>query len=31
MSALSSLIRVNRWRLDEQRRQLGELERLAER
>jgi flagellar FliJ protein len=31
MSALDTLIRVNRWRLDEQRRQLAELERLAER
>lgn len=31
MSALESLIRVNRWRLDEQRRQLAELDRLAER
>jgi flagellar export protein FliJ len=31
MSALDSLIRVNRWKIDEQRRQLGELERLAER
>ena len=31
MSTLDTLIRVNRWRLDEQRRQLGELERLAER
>jgi flagellar export protein FliJ len=31
MSALSSLVRVNRWRLDEQRRQLDELDRLAER
>src|SRR6185312_3473329 len=31
MSALDSLIRVNRWKLDEQRRQLGELERFAER
>jgi flagellar protein FliJ len=30
MSALDSLIRVNRWRLDEQRRQLAELDRLAE-
>ncbi|HZS85754.1 MAG TPA: hypothetical protein VFA50_23005 [Stellaceae bacterium] len=31
MSALDSLIRVNRWKIDEQRRQLSELERLAER
>jgi flagellar export protein FliJ len=31
VSALDSLIRVNRWKIDEQRRQLGELERLAER
>ncbi len=31
MSTLDSLIRVNRWKLDERRRQLGELERLAER
>jgi flagellar protein FliJ len=31
VSALDSLIRVNRWRLDEQRRQLAELDRLAER
>ncbi|MBV9522237.1 MAG: flagellar FliJ family protein [Alphaproteobacteria bacterium] len=31
MSALSTLIRANRWKIDEQRRQLGELERLAER
>lgn len=31
MSALDSLIRVNRWRIDEQRRQLAELDRLAER
>ncbi len=31
MSALDSLIRINRWKIDEQRRQLGELERLAER
>ncbi len=31
MTALDSLIRVNRWKIDEQRRQLGELERLAER
>ncbi len=25
MSTLDSLIRVNKWKLDEQRRQLGEL------
>lgn len=31
MSTLDSLIRVNRWKLDERRRQLGELERLSER
>jgi len=31
VSALSTLIRANRWKIDEQRRQLGELERLAER
>jgi flagellar protein FliJ len=31
VSALDSLIRINRWKIDEQRRQLGELERLAER
>jgi len=31
MSTLDSLIRVNRWKLDERRRQLGELERLFER
>jgi hypothetical protein len=31
LNTLDTLIRVNRWRLDEQRRQLGELERLAER
>jgi flagellar export protein FliJ len=31
MTALDSLIRVNRWKIDEQRRQVGELERLAER
>ncbi len=30
MSTLDSLIRVHRWKLDECRRQLGELERLAE-
>lgn len=31
MSTLDSLIRINRWKLDERRRQLGELERLFER
>ncbi len=31
MSTLDSLIRVNRWKLDERRRQVGELERLSER
>jgi flagellar FliJ protein len=31
MSTLDSLIRINRWKLDERRRQLGELERLSER
>jgi flagellar FliJ protein len=31
MSTLDTLIRVNRWKLDERRRQLGELERLFER
>jgi flagellar FliJ protein len=31
VSTLDSLIRVNRWKLDEQRRQLAELDRLAER
>src|SRR5258708_28080023 len=31
MSKRDSLIRVNRWKLDERRRQLGELERLSER
>jgi chromosome segregation ATPase len=31
VSALDSLIRVNRYKLDERRRQLAELERLAER
>jgi flagellar FliJ protein len=31
MSTLDSLIRVNRWKLDERRRQLAELERLFER
>jgi flagellar protein FliJ len=30
MSALDSLIRLNRWQLDERRRQLGELDTLAE-
>jgi flagellar export protein FliJ len=29
MSTLDSLIRINRWKLDEQRRQIAELERLA--
>ncbi|MDB5409777.1 MAG: hypothetical protein JWL84_4689 [Rhodospirillales bacterium] len=31
MSALDSLIRVNKYKLDERRRQLAELERLVER
>lgn len=31
MSALDSLIRINRYKLDERRRQLAELERLVER
>ena len=31
MSALDSLIRVNRWQLDERRQQLAQLERLDER
>jgi flagellar export protein FliJ len=31
MSTLDSLIRINRWKLDEQRRQLAELDRLAAR
>jgi len=31
MSTLDTLIRLNRWKLDERRRQLGELERLFER
>jgi flagellar FliJ protein len=31
MSTIDTLIRVNRWKLDERRRQLGELERLFER
>jgi flagellar protein FliJ len=31
MSTLESLIRINRWKLDERRRQLAELERLFER
>jgi flagellar protein FliJ len=31
MSTIDTLIRVNRWKLDERRRQLGELERLLER
>jgi flagellar FliJ protein len=31
MSTLDTLIRVNRWKLDERRRQLNELERLFER
>jgi len=31
MSTLDSLIRVHRWKLDEQRRQVAELERLAQR
>ena len=30
MSALDSLIRLHRWQLDERRRQLGELDTLAE-
>lgn len=31
MSALESLIRLNRWQLDERRRQLADLDALAER
>jgi flagellar FliJ protein len=31
MSTIDTLIRVHRWKLDERRRQLGELERLLER
>lgn len=31
MSTLDSLIRIHRWRLDERRRQLAELEKFAER
>ena len=31
MSTLDTLIRINRWKLDERQRQLGELERLFER
>lgn len=31
MSALESLIRIHRWQIDERRRQLSELEILAER
>lgn len=31
MSALDSLIRINKYKLDERRRQLAELERLVER
>ena len=31
MSTIDTLIRVHRWKLDERRRQLGELERLFER
>jgi flagellar export protein FliJ len=31
MSALESLIRIHRWQIDERRRQLSELEVLAER
>lgn len=31
MSALDQLVRLHRWRLEEERRKMGELQRLAER
>jgi len=31
MSAVDQLVRLHRWRLEEERRKLGELQRLAER